>query len=508
MSFVGCLSKVFTNNRAKMFAAQLDDVKLKFDMCEDAKVKFLAQNLMTLFSVAKSKSLQRQIVADVEHLLDTVNTAQGKYNRLYAEYAPLGKSKADEILDLFMPKRISGMVNRTVHSAPRQVKHLAHFDDFEDIAKMSSIKRYISMNPENKEMTSYLWEKYYLSTLEPEQVKLFKEIDVEFGVKLFTDKKFFANEMSSNYVRYIRDELANFKAASGGTAEFPPLLDVSKFDVMLNREGANGVAVCHKFQNARLAQGGTRIALRSPECIVDSLRHELCHWFDTKVKSIKIGLKKAKISQAEELEMQNAGVTNTYYARTNENEWKAVWGQGSMPKYSPEYKQKMVAKGLPAWIVELDDVYMAKYLKLTTDKNMLKNVDEIEKAYNGRIPNELAIQLLDKPQNSEGINRLLKIKDRFGNKCFECYLDSSDIGKSLSPERLDALERVSKIRVNGENPYEDLMGVMLAYDNLSAKQVQKLCVKLEKYAQKGKTYDLRALFDRYFPLKERLKQAM
>ena len=505
MSFIRGLTKLFTNNRAKMFMAQIDDVHLKLDMCDDIQVKKIAQELMDSLAGAKNKRCQRQIVSRAEHLLDTVNTAQGKYCNIFAEYTPLGQGKASKIFSMFLPKKLKIIGKTAYHSAPRQVKHLSHMDDYQEVAEMSSIKRYISMYPEDKAMTSYLYENYYLSNLDDVTANTLRKFDKDFGIKLFMDKSFNGKPVSKHSLQYLYEELANFKQASGGQAQFEPLLDITKYDIMLNKEHADGIAVAHKLGILNLTQGGTRVALKSPSAIVEATRHEHIHWFDKKVQSIKFFLRKSKISPAEVKEMENAGVNNTWYAFANNNEWKAVWGQGSMKAYSTATKEKMIKKGLPEWITNLDDVYMAKYLKATDNQQTLKQIKEIEASFNGKIPNELAVQLLDNPDQITGINRLLKIKDTNGTRFFETWVTNSEIGKSLDPKRLDAIERISKIRINGVNPYEDNLGVFLFEENFSTKQVQKLANLLEKSTKEEKIYDLNKLFEKYFRYKDRAK---
>jgi len=502
MSFLRGLTKLFTSNRAKMFMAQLDDVHLKLKMCDDVQVKKVAQELMDGLSGAKNKRAQRAIVAHAEHLLDTVNTAQGKYCNLFTESVPLGPNKLSKKISEYFLKKTNGKYQNPYHSAPRQVKFLSYMDDYEEISNLSSIKRYISMHPEDTKMTSYLYENYYLANLDDVTAKTLRQFDSEFGIKLFMDKSFNGKPVSKHTLQYLYDELANFKQASDGTAKFEPLLDITKYDVMLNRAHAEGISVSHKANALNLAQGGKRVALCSSDSVIKNGRHEHIHWFDQKPQSIKWFTRKSKISPAEIKEMQNAGVTNTWYASTNSNEWKAVWGQGSMKAYSTATKQKMVKMGLPEWITNLDDVYMAKYLKVSNDKTTLKHIQELEQAFNGKIPNELAVQLLDNPNQIAGMNRLLKIKDAQGYKIFESWATSSNIEKSLTSERLDALERIVKININGSNPYIDDLGILLFEENFSAKQVQKICARLEKYANKGEIYDLRKLFDRYLPQKE------
>ncbi len=395
-------------------------------------------------------------------------------------------------------KSFGERVESVIHSAPRQVKRFAGSTEFETASRFSSMKRYISMYPEDTKTASHLWEKHYLSTLDADTSKLLKEIDKEFGTKIFMDRPLRKHELL-----FLRDELANFKCASGGKASFPPVLDINDFAPELRNNGFAGICVNFKLDRLNRIQGGRHIAVDRVDHAYDYkvLRHELTHYNDTK---LGVRIRKAKLTDAEKQEMYDAGIVAPIrYAQKNSNELKAVWAEGSMSKYSDAIKQKMIKKGLPEWITKLDDVSMDKYLLETfKDEKSLAALGDIRQAMGGKIPNSLSINLLEHPEKLEEISRLLKIKDSHGYPALSSFTETLF---SAQPERIKLIEKFAAIDVNGTKPYVDNLGVLLAEENFTLPQVEKLLAKAERSALKGEEFDMPLFFCKYFTMREKMK---
>ncbi|MCM1010576.1 MAG: hypothetical protein NC390_06850 [Fusobacterium sp.] len=512
MGMIGKVSRIFTNTtRSQWRAAQLEEIGRKMEMCSDSSVKAVADELVSSLAGGGGRSKASiKIINKAEHLLDSVNTAEGRYSTLFNENFPLGmySSNVSGFSRRFygwlgksrnpLLKKFSSQMQRITHSVPRQVKDLAGSQEFETASRFSSMKRYISMYPEDKKMASQLWEKHYLSTLDADTSKFLREIDRDFGVKVFMDRP-----LRKGDLLFLREELANFHRASNGKAQFPPVLDLNNFAPELRDNSFAGICVNFKWDKINRLQGGRHIAVDTIEHAYNHkvLRHELAHYNDSKLKPTVI---KEKLSPQEQREMIDAGITSPLsYAQKNSNEVKAVWAEGSMSKYSDAIKQKMIKKGLPEWITKLDDVSLEKYLLETfKDEKSLAALTEIRQAMGGKISNELSVDLLETPENLQKIRKILSIKDTHGEPVLAPFYKTALAAK---PERMQIVEKFAGFEVKGAKPYCYDLGVFLAEENFSLEQVQKLYSKVEKAAKKGETFDLRAFCERYFPYRDRIK---
>ena len=69
----------------QLIANQMDDISRKMTTCKDANIRAIAEEIMGSLNGSASHKT-RKALNKVEHLLDTVNTANGEYCTLYSEF--------------------------------------------------------------------------------------------------------------------------------------------------------------------------------------------------------------------------------------------------------------------------------------------------------------------------------------------------------------------------------------------------------------------------------------
>lgn len=490
MGIIGKISRIFSGSkRTQWRTAQLEEIGRKMDMCSDVSVKAAAQELMTALGGKGARSrASRQAINRAEHLLDSVNTAEGQYCTLYHELLP----------NSFRPGK------RQTYSAVRQSvlyrPYLAESPNLGTATRMSSIKRYISAYPEDAKMCSHLYERYYLSTLDAETSKFLREIDADFGVKIFMDKP-----LSKPKLLYIKEELELARKAGGDLVKYPPLIDVTDFDPFITKFfGAKGLSVNYKFKPLDATTFGKRVALQEEAVIDTSLRHEFIgHYNDrnfTQFDWMKFLPKKnRRLNPRYEQELRNAGCDegSRMYAATNRNERIAVSMQGDISKYSARYIQELKKEGAAPFLDRLEMVDMEKFIpQFFTDKKSLATLGEIRQALGGKIPNNVCVMLMERPDKLDVAHTLMKIKGADGQMRFGTYFpDLLDI----EPARLQTVKKFANLSVNGvKNPYDDFLGTFISQHEFTPAQLEKLYLKAEKAAQKGEIFEFDKFFERYF----------
>ncbi len=512
MGFSTKIVKIFTSARSRYRAEQLAGMRDKLDMCSDAKIKNAAEELLASIGNPRSKNARNNL-NKAEHLLDTVNTAEGKYCPLYNELLPtttpgiltkligtLGKRfKNASLLNLSKQSRLA------TYSAPRSAvlnsPGLLKNPNLETVTRFSSLKRFISQYPNDAKTTSYLYEKYYLSELDADTANFLRNIDSEYGIKVFSDKP-----LSKAKLLYLKEELALAKKAGGSAVEYPPLIDITDFDPLINRYfGAYGIAVKYKHKNFGKVMYGRRVGVVERHLTDTSFRHEFIgHYNDSKLSGTKLTAGRIKLSPQQQKELEDAGLPSNLidYAKTNKNEMKAVSVQGDISKYSQEYVDELVDSGLPRWIEHLEPVDMQKYLpEIFTDKKSTEILEEIRHTLGGNIPNNISIALIEHPDKAGVVNELLKLK-----KINEKPLFAAEVQDfiDLQPDMLALLKNFAKLDAIEKDPY--LLKLFASGYDFDTQQVSKLYEKAFKAEQNGSIFDFDKFLDRYFSLKSRAKE--
>lgn len=341
----------------------LEDIIQKLEMCSDKNIKSQVLNIIKNIEF-KSYLEVENALSKAEQLLDCINTTQNKYSPLYSYMFPLGKPKQDFWLKtqfnkfkIFLKKEPEDDINITLATywKPRQAYILTkmnsnEFDDksFDAFRKSSAIESYILNNPEEKGLGKKLYYKYYFPTVKKMGnnahfiIKSLKSIEKNFGTKIFIDNQYGITE--SNLDR-VEDELIIWQTASKGKAKIPNIINFNRYSYskFVNEDGSG---CC----NQKL--GYIRIN-KNFDDFDEVMRHEMTHLNDE--KSGNFTKEKITIPEHRKREMEKAGLTTEHiqYGETNEDEYKAVFMEGDLSKYSQDFKNEMIEKGLPEYAVNL-----------------------------------------------------------------------------------------------------------------------------------------------------------
>lgn len=339
-----------TSPNGQMQQAQINEITWKLEVCDDAQIKTLAEELL----IGTKGKLRIRSFLDLfkaEHLLDVVNTANGNYCRRLSHKRPVGDFFIDTIrkkIQKFYRRKDAEKLEHELQafeesfSEPRKISRIKARKglDMKDLdmrneTQFASLREFIDLYPEDKETATYLWRKYFVSIQEPKFQKIMNEIYDNYGVRVVANK-----ETSLLDLIYLKNEFKIYKTASKGEAKFPALFDIRDDYHIIQKN-----VVAHTNSTSRIVNSASSIRDTTP-------RHEMAHMQDSVLER-----KKVKVNENDREELLNAGISryHTDYFFKNEKESWAVFAEGDMSKYSEEFKQKMInkKKGLPAWITSL-----------------------------------------------------------------------------------------------------------------------------------------------------------
>ena len=402
------LSKALAGIKNEQSMTLLDDLVLKMQACDDTKIK--AQVAKLIYGIKDSENVER-VLMQSNQLLDSVNVASGKYSCLFDDsnymlygvrtFVPknIKKARLAEAKKLLNKGLIENAENvfgdieqgysdvrKTVNRLTRQAKTLppigaerAMFklerDEFAEYARLSKIKEYILSNPNEKEMANYLWEKYFLSSLDKQKSNLLRQINEEFGVKVFFDGK-----VSEASLYWLKEEFAMEKCASAGTAKFPNIYDITNYDPQFNVVNHSSIGV--------YKSGVNKTCVKTSENIEVSTRHEQVHCNDILLDA-EDSERSFKFSKEQRAELRNAGLSDSHinYGETDYREARAVSAEADMDKVSENFKKEMIGKGLPEFFTRLGKASCRGYLnnKFVQLENHEKIFADLETRLGGRI---------------------------------------------------------------------------------------------------------------------------
>lgn len=340
-----------TSSRGKMKQAQINEITWKLDVCDDAQIKTLAEELL-IGTQGKSRMKSFRDLFKAEHLLDVVNTAKGNYCRRLSHREPIGDIFINITLKRIQKFKRKGDAQKLEHelqsfeesfSEPRKISRIKerkgldiNDSDMINETQFASLREFIARYPQDKETATYLWKKYFVSTQEPKFQKIMNEIYDNYGVRVIANK-----DASLLDLIYLKNEFKIYKTASKGEAKFPALFDIRDDYYIIQNSNVGA----YTNSSSKIVNPARYIRTTTP-------RHEMAHMQDNVLRR-----KKVEIDENDRQELLKAGISRGHsdYFFKNEQESWAVFAEGDMSKYSKEFKQKMInkRKGLPAWITSL-----------------------------------------------------------------------------------------------------------------------------------------------------------
>lgn len=424
-----------TNLKANVAKIQLDDIVFKLQHCEDPVIRSKAEEL--LIKAGKKQPLDAfEMVTKAELLLDSVNSATGKYTTLFdinAEYKYSSKfskkiisdykkdlaqavksgnaEKAEKIEQEF--EEGYSDVYKLSKCAKRQ--HYEFIDDvLEQDAKYQNLKQFIELHPEDKETATYLWKKYFLSTQDTGSQRILNDIYDQFGTRVYTHFPLSKMEL----VR-IREEFLQYQKVLGKKLKMPPLLEIRSDRDYLTLIQPTVDGYCTTNLN-RIVMGKHFILnTKDAESRFLVLRHEMAHIQDKNWRSsLKFGLINKfmkKVCRPKIVkELKKGGVTNEHHINYffENGEGIAVFTEGDMNKYSKTFKQMMTNRisGLPKEMRNLQDVSPEKCELLSRfwGRQNYKVIDQLEEILEGGISKEVADIVVQNPDYIKLIRSICK----------------------------------------------------------------------------------------------------
>lgn len=395
----------------------IDEIICKLNLCDDINVKTLSEKLLI---GVKGESIDESMLAlrEVDILLDVVNTAKGKYCRLFDYENPFGLEKTHlnylqkeietyraegnfEKLEESMQRLESCYSEpRKKFSIDRRQGNWIYKSEMRNENKFSSLREFIESHPKDKETATYLWKKYFVKTQNTKIQQILNEIYDSYGVRVVTN-----DTTRFEHLYSLKREFEIYKQASNGKAKFPALFDIRE-DYLLMTKG----------DWAGYTNNVSKIVCPASQIQSTTPRHEIAHMQDNVCKREQV-----QVNDADKQELLNAGISKNHadYFFTNERESWAVFAQGDMSAYSEAFKQKMInlREGLPSWIVNLtpnDSYTTASRLKIKySGEKYERMINEIEKVLGDEIPDyfennkteiKMLYKLCKKAQTGEKIN--------------------------------------------------------------------------------------------------------
>ena len=310
----------------------LANIGQKLDMIDDETIKdFVYLKLDEITQSGEMNLLKEKKTLDMcEDLLDVSNVLNNRYSNLnyVDEYYKYSKKQYD----------------------PKQAEELLSNANFNADARTEALKKFIYANNESqRKITDYLYDKYYLSTLEGETKRICKKIADEFGAKLFL-----INKNNAKPAKIIHNELAEWKKAGEEQVKFPSGIDLSLIKQnYIKRNKAASAFFVRTDKSIHIKGERTSIILKA-------FGHEMIHLNDLEAKNTDSIINGVDVSRMLRFktyknELLSAGLSydDIEYAHKNKREYIAMAFEGDFTKYSEEFKKVLVKLGLPEWAFKL-----------------------------------------------------------------------------------------------------------------------------------------------------------
>lgn len=284
----------------------------------------------------------------------------------------------------------------------------------------NALKTYIAENSVNeKVLTTYLYDKFYLSKLAKEPREICEKINDEFGTKIFIE-----DESNPYNAKMIYEELSEWKKISKENFKAPDVIDLSQYKgYYAKNEDIRG------FQQDK--QNAIYINGENPASVNWTLRHEMTHANDQSALKqdplTKLEFLAIKNTKTYKQEFLRAGIDseNVNYAYKNRDEFLAVAAEGDYSKYSQEFKAVLIRMGMPEYVFDMTPknkmiktnndfkTSLTEELKIAPDAQF--NISfYTDKLYNSAIKKFPAIQkkFHEQYQRLDGLQATSRIKDK------------------------------------------------------------------------------------------------
>lgn len=369
----------------KHSSGYIEEIYYKLENITDENIQKFVQNEIEELkhNIKSSKNPEAYIdrldkIDKLDQLLDAYNSSQGHYTYYGSYFGQSNPAEYYNYIKQHSPNNAKALLNKmnskfntkfidfnniNWNKAQRTFAN-EMIDDFINAQKFENLKSYTMKHP-NCEMSKYLYENHYLTTLPKKIQSQCKELNNQFGTKLYFSADKFSMESA---IQNISDELTAWKNASNGKAQLPPVIDLNRIQKSyLDGNEGSGHAIT----------GSIEINGNSTNVINEALRHEITHTNDLKFqgldntnkydlneimpkKTIRIGPMTRKVIDYDNCkyknEFENAGIPKDRIERAHHDtkEFIAVAMEGDVSAYSDEFKQVLFDFGLPEWALKLD----------------------------------------------------------------------------------------------------------------------------------------------------------
>lgn len=298
-----------TIDRVKYFEkikATKEEIEQLLEMVEDDVVKnYVQKELQSVSANADSSVIHFEKLENLRLLVDSVNSFNGKYSVLASHYE---ESNLKQLSKFIKENKMQNLYNKENFRK-----------DIELEEKFYSMKEYLTKET-NSPMSEYLYDQYYLKSLEklsgirdkrnefmksmfpddelknhlPELIKKIREINSEYGVKVFLDTTALSLDAKDGVLAMdnLATEFSKWKKAGNGKTKFPPVFDTLSTKVeYIDKTAACGDSAADGLSEP-LKKGN--ISVDSIKRLLDKddkiVRHEMIHTNDYKYENPLFGI--------------------------------------------------------------------------------------------------------------------------------------------------------------------------------------------------------------------------
>lgn len=288
---------------------------------------------------------------EIEKLAQIDHSAQNTSYSLHSqshEYTKLIKETdpKDNPFNQFLANLHTSVLREIAKTPSNNKIDGSYVQGFKQEMELDPLKSYlINYSIYDKELSKYLYEKYYLSHLPKEMMMACQKISDEFGTKVFTN-----DETRIDFIENIHNELAEWQKHSNSRFITPSVINITPFNpyCIKNPEAA---AHCNRVKK--------NIHISNEFLIKYTIRHEITHLNHPTLcgNALKeTHFDKIQNNKLYKNEFLNAGLTTEEadYAYKDIEEFIAMAAEGDYSRYSTAFKKLLIEKfKMPSYIFEM-----------------------------------------------------------------------------------------------------------------------------------------------------------